>query len=77
MLPGMYDSIVGIENNHNGINNKIAFHLVFHAVPRILMFTICAYLRSIYPGINDVCVRFTCALCMCVYWRNCLEGSIE
>lgn len=78
MLPGMYDGIFRIENHHNGINNKIAFQLVFHVVHRrTLMFTICACRGGICPCINDVCVCFTCALCVCVYWRDCLEGSIE
>lgn len=78
MRPGMYDGIVGTENHHNGIHNKIAFHLMFHVVHRrLLMSAICACLDSIYPCIDDVCVRFMCALCVGVYWRNCFEGSIE
>ena len=84
MLPGMYDSNVGIENHHNGINKKIAFHLTFHVVQRrILIFTIRAYLESIYPCINDVFVCFMCSLCVyvcdayvCMYENVCLVEEL-
>ena len=66
MHPGMYDGIVGIENHHNGMHNKIAFHLMFHVVHRrLLVSAICACLDGIYPALM-VCTLHVCTV------RGCL-----
>lgn len=71
----MYDSNVGIENHHNGMNKKIAFHLTFHVVHRrILIFTIRAYLEAFIHALM-MCLYASCALSvyMCVMCVCLLE----